>query len=90
MCDPGESDLLYCGSYDKNNKLETFRYTQNQRRLESRNKKYNKLTDKLNKETYIDDKTIKELETTLSILNSKTTNYNNFLNYIVEKNKLYW
>ena len=87
-CDPGESDLLYCGSYNKDNKLETFRYTQNQRRLESRNKKYNKLTDKLSKETYINDKTVKELETTLSKLNSKTTNYDKFLNYIIEKNKV--
>jgi hypothetical protein len=87
-CDPGLSDLLYCGSYNKDNKLETFRYTQNQRRLETRNKKYNKLTDKLSKESYIDTITVKELETTLSILNSKTTNYNNFLNYIIEKNKI--
>lgn len=87
-CDPGESDLLYCGSYNKNNELETFRYTQNQRRLETRNKKYNKLTDKLNKETYIENKTVKELETSLTTLNSKTTDYNNFLNYIIEKNKI--
>jgi len=87
-CNPNESNLLCCGLYDKDNKLKTFRYTQNQRRLESRNKKYNKLTDKLSKETYIDDKTVKELETTLSSLNSKTTNYDKFLNYVVEKNKV--
>ena len=37
--DPGMSDLLYFGSYNDKNKLETFRYTQNQRRLETRNKK---------------------------------------------------
>jgi hypothetical protein len=54
-------DLLYFGSYNENNKLETFRYTQNQRRLETRNKKYNKIIDKVNKETFIDDKSIKEL-----------------------------
>jgi len=86
--DPNESDLIYCGSYNNKNKLETFRYTQNQRRLESRNKKYNKLTDKLSKETHINELTVKELETTLSIYNSKTTNYNNFLDYIIEKNKV--
>ena len=33
------SDLIYCGAYDKNGKLLTFRYTQNQRRLETRAKK---------------------------------------------------
>ena len=87
-CDPGEIDLLYCGSYNKENKLETFRYTQNQRRLESRNKKYNKLIDKLTKESYVNYITVKELETTLSDLNSKTTNYEKFFNYIVEKNKV--
>ena len=37
-------DLLYFGSYNEKNELETFRYTQNQRRLETRNKKYNKKT----------------------------------------------
>ena len=37
--DPNKADLIYCGSKNKNNKLETFRYTQNQRRLETRNKK---------------------------------------------------
>ncbi len=36
--DPGCSDLIYCGSKDENDKLQTFRYTQNQRRLETRTK----------------------------------------------------
>jgi hypothetical protein len=31
--DPGMSNLLYFGSYSKEDKLETFWYTQNQRRL---------------------------------------------------------
>jgi len=57
--DPNMSDLNYCGSYNKDGKLETFRYTQNQRRLETRNKKYNKLI-KINKETIITDKTVKK------------------------------
>ena len=30
--DPNMSDLIYCGSKDENGKLQTFRYTQNQRR----------------------------------------------------------
>ena len=64
-------DLLYFGSYNDKNELETFRYTQNQRRLETRNKKYSKIIEKVNKETFIVSKTIKELETTLSNLNSK-------------------
>ena len=43
-CDPGMSDLIYCGSYDclgdlketdklSKEKLKTFRYTQSQRNL---------------------------------------------------------
>jgi hypothetical protein len=87
-CDPGKSDLLYCGSKNNDGKLETFRYTQNQRRLETKNKKYNKIIDTVNKETKIDNKTIKEHETILSKLNSKTINYNIFKIYCIEKNKL--
>jgi hypothetical protein len=37
--DPGCSDLIYCGSKDNDGNLETFRYTQNQRRVENKNKK---------------------------------------------------
>jgi hypothetical protein len=55
--------------------LKTFRYTQNQRRLELGTKKYRKIIHKVNSETKIDDKTIKEIESTLSIVKSKTINY---------------
>ena len=88
VADPNKFDLIYCGSRDENGNLETFRYTQNQRRLETRNKKYSKIIDKVNKETKIEDKSIKEIETTLSILNSKTCNYEKFKTYCIEKNKL--
>lgn len=86
--DPGMSDLIYCGYKDETNKLITFRYTQNQRRSETRMKKYSKIKDKLNKETIINEKSVKELETTLSNLNSKTCNYDKFKTYCIEKNKL--
>lgn len=85
--DPNHSDLMYCGSKDDNDNLQTFRYTQNQRRLESRNKKYTKITDEVSKETIIENKTIKEIESKLSSLNSKTINFNEFKKYITEKNK---
>ena len=87
-CDPGMSDLIYCGAKDDEEKLQTFRYTQNQRRLETRLKKYNKLTDKISKETIIEDQTIKEIETELSVLNSKSSNYEKFREYCIEKNKI--
>jgi len=103
-CDPNLSDIVYCVSknikekviVDENNKLKviddeeiiTFRYTQNQRRLETRNKKYNKLQDSINKETKINKRTVKEIESELSNYNSKTTNYSNFIEYCKKKNKV--
>jgi len=85
--DPNKDDLIYCGSKNKENKLETFRYTQNQRRLETRNKKYNKLTDKINKSKKINEMTIKEIETELSKFNKKTCNYDKFSKYTEKKNE---
>ena len=56
--------------------------------METRNKKYNKIVDKLHKETKINNKTIKELESMLSKFNSRTCNLNNFVKYVKNKNKL--
>ena len=88
LADPGKSDIIYCGSKNDDGELETFRYTQNQRRLELGTKKYRKIIHKVNTETKIDDKTIKEIESTLSLFNSKTVNYDKFKEYIIEKNKV--
>ncbi len=86
--DPNYSDLIYCGSKDENGNLETFRYTQNQRRLETRSKKYSKLKDKINKETKIGDKNVKEIETELSLLNSKACDFESFKTYCKKKNEM--
>jgi hypothetical protein len=86
--DPNYSDLIYCGSKDKNGKLQIFRYTQNQRRLETRIKKYNKMLDQFNTQTTIQGQNVKELETFLSHYNKKTCNYYSFKDYITQKNKL--
>jgi hypothetical protein len=86
--DPGCSDLIYCGSKDENDKLQTFRYTQNQRRLETRTKKYNKIIEEVNNTTFINGKNIKEIESVLSNHNKRTCHYENFKNYLIEKNKL--
>ena len=87
--DPGMSDLLYFGSYNDKNELETFRYTQNQRRVETGTKKYSKIIDSENKKTIIlDNKTVKELESVLSKYNSKTNDHDKFKKYLKEKNKL--
>jgi hypothetical protein len=86
--DPNMSDLIYCGMKDKNNNLKTFRYTQNQRRLETRNKKYMKIIDNDNKKVKINDKTIKEIESELSKYTCKTNNYDKLKEYLIIKNKL--
>ena len=87
VADPNYTDLIYCGSKDNNGNLETFRYTQNQRRLETRVKKYSKIMDEVSKETKINDMNIKEIETVLSNFNSHTNNYDKFKEYITQKNK---
>ena len=81
--------LIYCGSRNSNNELITFRYTQNQRRLETRKKKYSKIIDTVNKNTTlgVNNKTIKEIEAKLSKQNSKSCNYEKFKEYCSEKNK---
>ena len=88
VADPNKSDIIYCGSKNDDNTLETFRYTQNQRRLEIGIKKYRKIIHKVNTETKINDKSIKEIESILSLFNSKTVNYDEFKKYIIEKNKV--
>jgi hypothetical protein len=86
--DPNMSDLIYCGWKDENDNLITFRYTQNQRRVETRMKKYQKIRNKINKETTIETKSIQELETALSSKNCKVCNYDKFKEYCIVKNAL--
>jgi hypothetical protein len=84
VIDPNLSDLMYC--MDKNGNK--FKYTQNQRRLETRNKKYNKIIEEINTKTKINGKTVKEIESELSKYNSKTCHFNEFLKYLKIKNKI--
>jgi hypothetical protein len=85
--DPGHSDLIYCGMRTKNGDLTTFRYTQNQRRLEIGLKKYHQIIDTNNKNTIVDNRTIKEIESELSNYSRKTNNYQKFKDYIKKKNE---
>ena len=84
--DAGKCDLIYC--VDGSNKdATTFRYSQDQRRKETKTKKYNNiiLAMKTNK---INNKSIIEYETELSQYNKKTLNIENFKIYIKEKNRI--
>jgi hypothetical protein len=83
VCDPGKNDL---GTFmDVNEKY--FRYTQKQRNHETKKKKYNKIKKSLSDEK-INGKTITEIESELTKYNSKSCNYDEFKNYLLEKIKM--
>jgi len=86
--DPGFSDLIYCGAKDKDGNLETFRYTQNQRRLETRKKKYMKIIESENNKVKIKRKTIKKIESELTNYTAKTNSYDKFKEYLTAKNRI--
>jgi transposase len=78
--DVGKMDLLHCtdgGNF--------YRYTANQRRAQTRTKKYMKLTDKKKHETSIDGKTVKEWESVLSQFNKNTSSFADFKSYVDNK-----
>jgi len=84
--DPGKEDLIYCvdsASKDAN----VFRYSQNQRRKETKMKKYNNIILAM-KSQKIDGKTITEYETELSKFNKKTLDITKFKEYIQAKNRI--
>ena len=79
--DPGKCDLIYCVDND-NKDANKFRYSQDQRRKETKKKKYSKIQLGLKKEK-IQGKTIIEWETELSKLNRKSLNITKFKQYIL-------
>lgn len=84
--DPGKEDLIYCVD-DASKDANIFRYSQNQRRKETKMKKYNNiiLGMKTNK---IEGKTIIEYETDLSHFNRKSLQITKFKEYLQEKNRI--
>jgi len=84
--DPGKSDLIYCVD-DASKDANVFRYSQDQRRKETKMKKYNNiiLGMKTNK---IEGKTIIEYETDLSHFNRKSLQITKFKEYLQEKNRI--
>ena len=84
--DPGKEDLIYCvdgASKDAN----VFRYSQNQRRKETKMKKYNNIVLAM-KTHKIQGKSVIEYETELSKFNRKTLDVTKFKQYINEKNRV--
>jgi hypothetical protein len=80
------SDLIYsvdCDTKDRN----YFKYTQDQRRKATKQKKYRNILFGLKKEQ-IEGKTIIEWETLLSDLNRKSLTIDNFSKYVKLKNNV--
>ena len=84
--DPGKEDLIYCVD-DASKDANIFRYSQNQRRKETKMKKYNNIILGM-KTQKIQGKSVIEYETDLSHFNRKTLHIDNFKTYINEKNKI--
>ena len=84
--DAGKCDLIYCVD-GASKEATTFRYSQDQRRKETKMKKYNHiiLAMKTNK---INGKTIIEYETELSNYNKKTLDITKFKEYLQIKNRI--
>ena len=82
--DPNLSDLIYC----INDEGKKFRYTQDQRRKETKAKKYRNILQENKINTIIDDKNIVDYETELSHYNKKTLEFIGFKEYIKHKNKV--
>lgn len=81
--DPGKEDLVYfVDGCEKNSK--TFRYSQAQRRKETKKSKYKRIVKNLKENTMIET-----YENELSNHNSKTLNIEKFKNYIATKSLRY-
>lgn len=83
--DPNKADLIYCCSKEPNQDQtqKTFRYTQNQRKVESGRKKHRKIL--LSEKTEV----VKETELQLSKFRHKTVDFERFKNFVREKNSLF-
>ena len=84
--DPNMSDLLYCVDSDAKDQTK-FRYTQDQRRKETKAKKYRDYLQE-RKEDTVDGKRVVEWEAEMRAFNRKTTDFAKFKAYIQKKNEL--
>jgi hypothetical protein len=84
--DPGKNDLIYCVN-SASQYANVFRYSQDQRRKETKMKKYNNIILGM-KTQKIQGKSVIEYETDLSHFNRKTLHLDKFKTYINEKNKV--
>ena len=88
--DAGKCDLIYCVDGSSKDST-TFRYSQDQRRKETKIKKYNNIILAMKTNTIQDNgmnKTIIEYETEISHFNKKTLDITKFKEYLQVKNRI--
>jgi len=83
----GQNDLIYCVNGDQKDTISKFRYSQNQRRQETKSKKYRDLTLHWKKEI-VGHQDVIRWETELSHYNKKTLDFGRFQDYIEKKNNM--
>ena len=69
----------------KNRNYKTFRYTRSQRNIETKSKKYKMIREDLKKNDKIGNKNITEIESELSVHDSKTCDFEKFTSYLKKK-----
>ena len=82
--DPGHDNIIYSMSNINNSK---YRYTQAQKNVQTKKNKYNKIRETLKKGEKYGEDNVCNIESTITI-SSKTISFNEFKQYIKEKNKV--
>ena len=85
--DPGMSDLLFCVDSDLKTQTQ-FRYTQDTRRKETRQKKYRDILQSMKRTSIVDGLTVNEHEAAMSAYDKKTLDFQRFKVYLEKKNQL--
>lgn len=86
--DPGKCDLIFCVADSGDGHSQKFRYTQDQRRKETKQKKYRDIRDMFKTKTDIEGKNAQEWEAELSAFNRKTLDMYKFHQYVIKKNEI--
>jgi transposase len=86
--DPNMDDIIFCSGKNQEENMQHFRYTRNQRKVETKTKKYRKIQEKLKMDEVVDGKSVEEWQTTLSVFNKKTLNFDAFSDYVRANNEV--
>ena len=86
--DPNMDDIIFCSGKDQEGNTQHFRYTRNQRKCETKTKKYRKIQEGLKKEELIDGKSVEQWQTELSKHNKKTLDFHKFSDYAKANNEV--